>query len=176
MTEPANKKHESEQTVVTPLDLIRAVENRFGPITWDLAATAENTKAPRFFTPEQDALSQDWTKLSGILWCNPPFAELALWTRKSALSVGPGRVILLLSPLGVGEWATAFVEPFAYRLALAGRVRFVGHKHVFPKDLMLSVYGWGCGFGTWRWKRWVNGQPPLPVLPEVKNGRVVHEQ
>ncbi len=38
-------------------------------------------------------------------------------------------------------------------LGLSPRLTFEGTKDPYPKDLMLSVFGYGMnGFDTWRWK------------------------
>lgn len=128
-----------------------AVIARFGRIWADLAATAENAKAPVFFTPADDSLSQDWRCLSGNLaWLNPPFGHLGPWVRKAAEC---GQRVLVLVPASVGSvWFSQWVHRRAYVLALQPRVTFVGHTQAYPKDLLLCCYGYVPGFDVWRWK------------------------
>jgi phage N-6-adenine-methyltransferase len=155
---PAQKPHRSEQAVETPDDLLTAVRRRFGPMAFDLAATKGNAKAPRFFTPEDNALQQDWAKLTGHLWLNPEFGDIPPWVAACVAATTPStydRSITVLITAGVGtEWWRHHVHGKAYVLHLAPRVTFVGHKHPFPKDLSLLRYGGGHGPGTdlWRWK------------------------
>lgn len=50
----------------------------------DVCALPENAKCARYYTPEQDGLSQPW---AGICWCNPPYGrEIGSWVRKGFLS------------------------------------------------------------------------------------------
>jgi phage N-6-adenine-methyltransferase len=168
---PAQKPGRSKQTYGTPPDLIDAVERRFGRIAWDLAAAdGDLAKALDFFTPEQDALRQDWTLLKGVLWLNPPFSTLAPWAAKCKVSASPDcdRTIIMLSPASVGaDWYAEHVHGNAYVLPLSPRVIFLGQERPvdlepdadwrpqgYPKDLMLTVWGGGHGPGIcpWRYK------------------------
>lgn len=44
---------DSKQDYATPLELIAAVEKRFGKVVFDLAAHSENTKHERYFAPRE---------------------------------------------------------------------------------------------------------------------------
>lgn len=152
---PQQKPHRSRQDYGTPPSFLAAVERRFGPMSWDLAASKENSAAPYCFTEGFDSLAQDWAGLTGNLWLNPPFADIAPWSAKCDASAGPGRRILLLTPASVGSnWFAKHVHGKALVLALNPRLTFVGESAPYPKDLMLSVWdGYGTsGFGVWRWK------------------------
>ena len=69
----------NKQDYATPADLMAAVERRFGPIAFDLAAHAGNAKSPKYFAPVtgregplpfdpkafgMDAFDHDWSRLS----------------------------------------------------------------------------------------------------------------
>lgn len=59
--------------------------NREFHFALDAAATPENTKCTRYFTPEMDALSQSWN-VDGAVFCNPPYGrQLGKWVRKAYL-------------------------------------------------------------------------------------------
>jgi len=156
---PTVKRYRSEQDVETPACFIEAVECRFGPIAFDLAATKANAKAARYYTPETDALARDWEgelPLSGNAWCNPPFGNVTQWAAKIAMEAKKRRgLILLLVPASIGSnWFAEHVHPHAYVLALRPRITFVGQKDPFPRDLLLAVYGPALrGFDCWRWDR-----------------------
>lgn len=64
---------DSKQDYGTPWPFIEAVERRFGPLAIDLAATATNKRAPLYYGPEQDSLSDacEWPASIGSNW----FAE-----------------------------------------------------------------------------------------------------
>jgi hypothetical protein len=156
---------DSEQVVGTPRELLTAVEARFGALEFDLAATAHNCVVPRymgdltrFYGPgsarAEDALAEEWEDRDGNLWLNPPFAKIKPWARKCAETpAGPTtRRILFLVPLATANWACDYVHGKALVLALVPRVKFVGHKTAFPKDLMIAVYGAPPGFEVWQWK------------------------
>ncbi len=52
----------------------------------DLAATKQSAKCPVFFTPEQDALKQDWLASShspATGWLNPPYSNIFPWIEKA---------------------------------------------------------------------------------------------
>jgi hypothetical protein len=56
---PKQKPGKSKQDYGTPWELIRAIEARWGKLTIDLAARADNAKAPLFITPEENSLIQN---------------------------------------------------------------------------------------------------------------------
>lgn len=166
---PRQKPHRSKQDYGTPLELICAVNCRFGQLTWDLAATAENTVAPRrpgpggavdcFFSEGlDDALTTSWEVFTraDLLWLNPPFGAIATtwaplvsrWTRKL-----PWLRVLMLTPGSIGsEWFQRYVHRKAMVLALSPRLHFIGAADPYPKDCMLSCFGFGVtGFDVWRW-------------------------
>jgi DNA N-6-adenine-methyltransferase (Dam) len=161
---PKQKPGRSEQTVATPRDFLDAVETRFGKMTWDLAATADNCVIKgglRRFGPDhpdpmkRDAFTNDWSKLKGNLWCNPPFGDIAPWAKKCRESVvhsGAQRIFLLV-PASVGSnWFREHVFCWAQVLFLSPRLTFVGHTQAYPKDLMLAIYGPEPAITCWRWK------------------------
>jgi phage N-6-adenine-methyltransferase len=151
--EPKQKPGKSKQDYETPWEFIRAVEQRFGSLTWDLAANEQNRKADLFIGEDQNALSMCWGILSGNLWLNPPFGKISLWAEKCAITQRAMGRILLLVPASVGSnWFASHVHNKALVLALAPRISFDG-KSSFPKDLMLCVYGAETGFDIWRWRK-----------------------
>jgi hypothetical protein len=177
---PRQKPHRSKQDYGTPLELICAVNCRFGQLTWDLAATAENTVAPRrpgsggFFSEGlDDALTTSWEVFTraDLLWLNPPFGAIATtwaplvsrWTRKL-----PWLRVLMLTPGSIGsEWFQRYVHRKAMVLALSPRLHFIGAADPYPKDCMLSCFGFGVtGFDVWRWDavpERADGAEPVPI-------------
>lgn len=158
---PAQRPATSEQCVATPLDFVRAIEERFGMLEIDLAATADNAKASKFIAPEQDSLSSScaWeAQFATNAFLNPEFGDLKRWTAKCAavsrVLRGQQRILMLAQASVGAEWYWQNVAPHAYVLVLSPRLKFVGHAHQFPKDLMLAVYSSsaGPGMARWRWK------------------------
>lgn len=156
VTGASMNRHASNQSYGTPFPLIRACERFFRtPIVWDLAASEANTKANFFFSEQDNSLTKEWHNLTpdGLLWLNPPFANIEPWARKCAEESKFGARILLLTPASVGaNWFAEHVHGNAYVLALNGRITFVGASDGYPKDCMISAFGLGItGFSPWKW-------------------------
>ncbi len=167
---PAQRPGKSKQDYGTPIELIRAVEKRWGALTLDLAASEHNAKAPYYFTAEDDFLKQDFTSGAGLpdgalCWLNPPFENLGPWMAKCAVDAAKGAQIIMLVPASVGsEWFATHVWPcpFSKVIALRPRLTFEGCKDPYPKDCMLILWGSRVGladpemgepkFDIWRWK------------------------
>lgn len=154
---PVQKPGRSKQDYRTPMELIRAVEKRFGPLVHDLAAHAQNTRCKTFYSKEQDALKQSWHRdfAKGNLWLNPEFGIIPVFVAK-VLEESQQREdrIIVLTPASVGaEWFAKYVEGKALVLPLRPRISFDG-INPYPKDVMISVFGRDVvpGFETWRWK------------------------
>lgn len=146
----------SKQDYGTPWEFIRAVEHRFGPIACDLAASAENAKAPLFIDESRNSMSVAWSaeQPTGNLWLNPPFADIMPWAAKAqAESARRAGLILMLTPASIGsEWFRWYVNAHAFVLGVGPRLTFEGCHDPYPKDCMLSVFGMGLrGFDVWRW-------------------------
>jgi len=156
LTGPSVKRFRSVQVVATPWAFIHACERKFGPIAVDLAATAENAKAPEFITPEMDTFTQDWVEiLKGRLgWLNPEFDPMAKWVEYCAKQQQRGAEFLALAPASIGtNWFWDYVQPFATVYSI-GRIVFEGSKDPYPKDLILSHYNQNPihELQRWRWK------------------------
>lgn len=151
----------SKQDYPTPPEFVRAVEARFGKLYWDLAATAENSKTGiRFLSPKDNSLSIKWHLYAGLLWLNPPFSNIAPWARKCRDEARMGAKILFLTPASIGSnWFRDFVHGEALVLALNGRITFVGHEQPYPKDCMLSGFGFPPGFEVWNWTQDLMSDP-----------------
>ena len=64
----------------TPQDLFDRLNQEFH-FDLDVCATKENAKCPRFFSPQDDGLKQDWF---GCCWMNPPYGKtIGQWVRKA---------------------------------------------------------------------------------------------
>ncbi len=167
---PQQRPHRSKQDYGTPPELVAAIERRFGTITWDIAASADNAVCERFYSKDGiDALTDDWAQRFSprdLLFLNPEFGSIASvwaplvarWRRRM-----PWLRLLLLTPASVGsEWFQRYVHRRALVEALSPRLHFVGCDDPYPKDCMLSCFGMGVGFDVWRWDE------DLVALPEPK--------
>lgn len=158
---PAQKPGSSKQDYGTPWEFIDAVEDRFGKLAWDLAASADNCvvrnvlgdRSASFFSERENSLAQEWRHLGDLLWLNPPFDQIAKFAEKCATEADPRARILFLVPASVcSNWFWKWVRPHAIVYCI-DRIQFVGTEHVYPKDLVLAGFGFGAtGLGRWRWR------------------------
>ena len=175
---PKQKPGSSRQDYGTPPELVAAIERRFGTLTWDVAATADNTVVDgRFFSLAGiNAIDDDWAARftpRDLLFLNPEFGSIghvwaplvAQWRRRL-----PWLRLLMLTPASVGsEWFQRYVHKRALALALSPRLHYVGCADPYPKDCMLSCFGFGVGFDVWRWDEDI---APLPApAPAPKRAR-----
>ena len=71
----------------TPQEFFDELDTEFH-FSLDACALPENAKCARYYTPEQDGLSQPWT---GVVWCNPPYGrKVGTWIKKSRAKCGGG--------------------------------------------------------------------------------------
>lgn len=62
----------------------------------DVCALPSNAKCTRYFTPEDDGLTQRWT---GVCWMNPPYGrEIGHWVKKAYGSAQDGATVVCLLP------------------------------------------------------------------------------
>lgn len=67
----------------TPQEFFDELDQEFH-FDLDVCALPENAKCSRYYSPEQNGLSQPW---EGICWCNPPYGrEIGKWVQKGFFS------------------------------------------------------------------------------------------
>lgn len=146
---PPQRPGKSKQDYGTPRDFLDAAKRKLGIMAFglDLAATAKNTTARRYFSSVDDAFEQASWKARGESWSwlNPPFGDIAQWAERCALEAREhGAKIAFLVPASVGSnWWAQHVHRQAdvcRVLFLNGRITFVGHEDPYPKDLALVLY------------------------------------
>ena len=160
MTASVGSRAADKQGARTPREFLDAVENRFGLIDFDLAATGGHQvtgeDSLRYFSPEMDSLKQDWSiGLGRVVWLNPPFANIRPWVAKlDAECRNLPRWTLCLVPASMGShWWNDHVIGKCFALGVT-RMTFVGSPTVYPKDLALLCYGFGVsGNGFWDWRK-----------------------
>ena len=88
----------------TPEDLFEKIQEKYR-LEIDACATPENSKLPRFWTPEQDGLSKPWSYKR--VFCNPPYSQKTEWIQKAVYEVkerGCTIVVLLLPASTDTRW------------------------------------------------------------------------
>lgn len=82
----------------TPQWLFDALNVEFG-FTLDAAASKDNTKCNKYFSIENDGLSQDWE--DEVVWLNPPYGKgiTAKWLKKAYLESKRGATVVVIVPV-----------------------------------------------------------------------------
>jgi phage N-6-adenine-methyltransferase len=106
----------------TPDWLFGALDREFH-FTLDAAAMPENAKCEKFFTEEDDGLSQSWA--GHTVWLNPPYSENKLWIRKAfeSAACGDATVVILIPARTDTKFWWEFVRHGEVRF-LPGRLKF----------------------------------------------------
>ena len=101
---PVNPK-KSDTTWSTPQAFFDLLDAEFH-FTLDVAALPDSAKCAKYFTPETDAMTQDWTQ--DTFWMNPPYGRgvnVYAWVEKAFMSwVGGGNGVLLLPASCDTKW------------------------------------------------------------------------
>lgn len=77
--------------------------------TVDAAATHDSALLPRYWTPETDALAQDWN--GERVWCNPPYSDVGPWAAKAQAQQRGVVVMLVPANRTDQQWWHTWVEP-----------------------------------------------------------------
>jgi len=155
VNEPTQKPGRSKQDYGTPRVFLDAVERRFGAIGFDLAAREDNKICQRFYSPEENSLTQDWSLPDvRVAFLNPEFADIGPWAKKVSECRLLSRWTLMLVPASIdAHW---YRDHVLGQMMVGGipRVQFVDTNASYPKALMLCGAGFGVvGNGYWQWTK-----------------------
>jgi phage N-6-adenine-methyltransferase len=107
--------------------------------TVDVAADAQNTKCPRYYTIHEDGLAQDWS--GEVVWCNPPWRDIERWVKKAYQESLRGTVTVMLLPCRTDtHWWHDYIEPHAEVRWIRGRIKFEGHDDKVPFAVAAFVF------------------------------------
>jgi len=131
--------YSSKDTVrETPPDFFERLDREFH-FDRDVCAIAANTKCETFFSPEDDALQQDWI---GTCWMNPPYGrEIGKWLQKDYEEAQKGAVVVCLLPSRTDTrwWHDWVMRAKEVRL-VKGRLTFVGCASAAPFPSAVVVF------------------------------------
>lgn len=143
----------------TTPEMFAPLQERFG-FTLDVAAAPHNAKCERYFTVEDDGLSQSWAGEN--VWCNPPYSDIRAWVAKAwdewrcgVLADGPHRVVMLLPANRTEQgWWQDLVEPALRSGDRHFRVEFLrGRPRFIRPDAVIGPKGdrppFGCCLLIW---------------------------
>lgn len=116
----------------TPPELLAAVRSDFGlTFTLDAAADESNAVCDDFLTgphdPEGECFCGLCARWEGVVWCNPPYSNVAPWVTKARLSAevhGATVAMLLLADTST-RWFALGVRTAETYLLTPGRVSFI---------------------------------------------------
>lgn len=105
----------------------------------DVCATSENAKCSKYYTKEQNGLSQEW---AGVCWMNPPYGrEIKDWMKKAYESSLNGATVVCLVP---ARTDTAWWHDYSIKGKIEfirGRLKFGGSKNSAPFPSAVVVFG-----------------------------------
>lgn len=122
----------------TPQEYFDNVAEEF-PFTVDVCALPENAKCKKFFSPEDDGLSQKW---EGVCWMNPPYGRvIGKWVQKAYESAKEGAVVVGLLPARTDtKWFHDYIYGKAEIRFIRGRLKFGGCANSAPFPSMLVIW------------------------------------
>lgn len=133
----------------TPQDFFDALNAVF-KFELDVCALPDNAKCARYFTPEVDGLSQDWT---GVVWMNPPYGRgRDAWVRKAFESAAAGATVACLLPARTDtKWWHAYCAKGEVHF-VKGRLKFGNSDNAAPFPSAVVVFrpfiGWQSAIET----------------------------
>ena len=122
----------------TPQELFAELDHEFH-FGLDVCATPENAKCKKYYTPEQDGLSQPWT---GTCWCNPPYGrKIGQWVRRAFLASVSGNTVVMLLPARTDTiWFHEYIYKRAEIRFLKGRLKFGNSENSAPFPSMIVIF------------------------------------
>ena len=135
-----NRVHFSSKTDdwYTPEDFFKKIEEEHGPFDLDPCASAENAKAPRFYTKDDDGLTKTW---NGSVYMNPPYGRtISLWMKKAFEAAEQGCKVVCLVP---ARTDTKWWHDYAMKGEInfiKGRLKFGGAKTNAPFPSAVVVF------------------------------------
>lgn len=122
----------------TPQDFFDGLDAEFR-FDLDACALPENAKCARYYTPNQDGLTQPW---KGTVWCNPPYGrQIEKWIKKAAQSAAEGATVVMLLPARTDtKWFHRYVYGRAEIRFVRGRLKFGGSTNNAPFPNMICIF------------------------------------
>lgn len=120
----------------TPQHIIDQLNEEFH-FTLDPCASHSNHKCDRYFTKEDDGLSKKW---GGVVFCNPPYSQIAKWIKKASEEAEEGTTVVLLIPARTDtRWFHDYIYGKHEIRFIKGRLHFNNSKWSAPFPSMIVV-------------------------------------
>ena len=106
----------------------------------DVCASADNAKCRRYFSKEEDGLSQNWNDFT-MCWMNPPYGrQIIYWVKKAYEASLNGTTVVCLLPARTDtKWFHDYCLNGEIRF-LRGRLKFNDGKNSAPFPSMIVVF------------------------------------
>lgn len=120
---PVNENNQWE----TPANIFNYF-NSIYHFSFGLAASEHNKKCNLYFDEEANSLIQDWHKIKGFLWLNPPYGKnLKFWIKKAYEEMQKGAKICMLIPASVGTiyWHDYIINKVPMIYFFRSRIQFL---------------------------------------------------
>jgi phage N-6-adenine-methyltransferase len=110
--------------------------------TGDGCATDERaSRLPRFISPEEDALSIDWTRIGPRVWLNPPYGrQIKKWFAKTVEQCEKGKVDTVVM-LTFGNTDTTYWRDYVAYSQYCHQIVFLRPRVKFERPDGLSAVG-----------------------------------
>lgn len=136
------KFESAKQDWETPIDLFNQMNDEFH-FTLDAAASFENKKVSKFFSVEDDGLTQDWS--NEIVWLNPPYGDgkskLVDWVKKAELERHKGATTVMLIPARTNtNWFHDICLKHGEVRFVRGRPKFGNAEYGLPQPLCFVIF------------------------------------
>lgn len=122
----------------TPPEIFKYFDDKYH-FVFDLAASEENKKCKEFFDEKADSLKQDWHKINGFCWLNPPYGhKLKHWIIKAYEEMLKGAKLCMLVPASVGSiyWHDYVLNKVPVIYFFRSRINFVLPDGTLKKGAM----------------------------------------
>lgn len=123
----------------TPQDFFNKLNAVFN-FELDVCANHQNAKCPKFYTQEQDGLTQEWL---GVCFMNPPYGrEIGEWVKKAYESSinNLATVVCLLPARTDTRWWHDYCSKAQEIHFLKGRLKFGDAKNSAPFPSVVVIF------------------------------------
>lgn len=104
----------------------------------DVCALPSNAKVTRYYSPDEDALTQEW---KGVCWMNPPYGrQIGKWIEKAYRESQNGATVVCLLPSRTDtRWWHDYCMKGEIRF-IKGRLKFGGSKNSAPFPSAVVIF------------------------------------
>jgi len=131
----------NDMTWETPQWLFDKLDKEFH-FTFDVCASANNTKCNKYWNVEQDALKHNWAVNKEVYWMNPPYGrEVGVWIEKAYNESLKGATVVCLIPSRTDTkyWHDYCMKASEIRF-IKGRLKFGDSKNSAPFPSAIVIF------------------------------------